>query len=504
MIDCRTVVRIAALAAAIACSSSHHAFAQVCPPQEQDILLAPDGYFAESFGNAIAMSGATAIIGAHLHPARGDQTGAAYVFDTTTGDLVVKLSPDDPQPYQRFADSVAIDNNVAVVGCPWDADQGTHAGAAYIFDATTGVQIAKLLRADGAAFDNFGQAVAVSGQTVIVTTTVANALGLEPGAAYLFDAANGAAIRTIMPDDSRPDQDFGNAVAVDGDTAIIGARWDDDNGFQSGAAYLFDITTGNQLHKLLPDDGAPNELFGQSVAINGNVAVIGASLDDDLGGSAGSAYLFDVSTGMQLAKLFASDGEARDNFGNAVAINGSTALIGASGNDDFGSLTGSAYLFDVATARQTAKFLPAFIAPFYSFGSALAMNDTTAVVGAPGYIDGFGAAHVFDITCDPISLRIAGGCPGRIGFVVEDATPNGDVAFFYARGEGTVIVPPGNLCAGATLHLDATTILGETIQADATGAALSERVASSLVCGRVYVQAIDFTTCRTSNVVFVK
>ena len=128
---------------------------------------------------------------------------------------------------------------------------------------------------------------------------------------------------------------------------MLGAWRDDDDGIESGSAYLFDTTTGNQIAKLLPDDGEVNNLFGRSVGISGNIAIVGAIFDNDNGTVSGSAYLFDVTTGEQIAKLLASDGAAGDVLGRSVGISGNTAIVGALGNDDNGNNSGSVYLFKV-------------------------------------------------------------------------------------------------------------------------------------------------------------
>ena len=118
---------------------------------------------------------------------------------------------------------------------------------------------------------------------------------------------------------------------------------------------------GDQLFKLLPDDGAAQDQFGY-VSISGTTAIVGARHDDDNGNSSGSAYLFDTTTGRQIASLLPNDGAAFDNFGIAVAISGppgkEVAIVGALWDDDNGTDSGSAYLFDTTTGRQLAKLLP--------------------------------------------------------------------------------------------------------------------------------------------------
>jgi hypothetical protein len=133
-------------------------------------------------------------------------------------------------------------------------------------------------------------------------------------------------------------------VALSGNRALIGARGDDDRGGFTGSAYVFDVTTGQQLRKLTASDGAAGDEFGISVAINGNLALVGANADDDVGNSSGSAYLFDLGTGQQLIKLRPADLAANDSFGASVGLGGDLALVSSPG-DVVGGAFGSTYVF---------------------------------------------------------------------------------------------------------------------------------------------------------------
>ncbi len=162
-----------------------------------------------------------------------------------------------------------------------------------------------------------------------------------------------------LPADGMEGDGFGIYIAISGSTAIVGASGDDANGRRSGSAYLFDTTTGDQIAKLLADDGAELDQFGLSVAISPDsigTAIVGAWLHDDNGSQSGAAYLFDTTTGLQITKLLPNDGAVGDNFGRSVAISPDSigsAIVGASGNDDNGTDSGSAYLFDTTPGGLT-------------------------------------------------------------------------------------------------------------------------------------------------------
>ncbi|MCH8152269.1 MAG: hypothetical protein IH830_07840, partial [Planctomycetes bacterium] len=190
--------------------------------------------------------------------------------------------------------------------------------------------------------------------------------------------------------------------------AIVGARFDDDNGIFSGSAYLFDTTTGQQLFKLLADDGATNDLFGVSVAISGPTTIVGAFEVDDNGLGSGSAYLFDTTTGRQLAKLLPDDGATADFFGGSVAISGTTAIVGALGHDDNGDNSGSAYLFDAAVA-------PGMCPWDLDAGGNVGITDLLALLaawgtdpGGPPDFDGDGTVGILDLLA---LLANWGPCP---------------------------------------------------------------------------------------------
>jgi len=212
---------------------------------------------------------------------------------------------------------------------------------AALFDTET-----KLTASDAASGDSFGISVAISGNTVIAGASGDDDGGLESGSAYLFDVTTGNELFKLIATDDRLLDRFGASVAISGNTAIVGAALNDDAGSASGSAYVFDTTTGNQLLKLTASDAAKGDDFGFSVAISGNTAIVGAALDDDTGLHSGSTYFFDVTTGNELFKLTPSDAAVSDQFGTSVAISGNRAIVGAR-FDSHGGLTsaGSAYLF---------------------------------------------------------------------------------------------------------------------------------------------------------------
>ena len=388
----------------------------------------------ERFGTSVAISGDTAIVGASDAAESGVACGAAYVFERNgdTWDQQDKLVPGDGAPGDLFGVSVDISDDTAIVGARQDDDKGDVSGSAYIFrrEGVSWFQQTKLVAPDGAEHDYLGISVAISGDTAIVGANGDDDQGEASGSAYIFTAPEFSGLQSLTMDpagnhlyaiapeenalvvldatdlsvrqalvpaqvkpklvanDGSAGDEFGRSVAIFGDTAIVGAYGDDDEGNESGSAYIFRREGDNwiQQTQLLAGDGAAGNHFGESVAISGDTVIVGASGDDDKGTNSGSAYVFrrDDSEWGQPIKLTAVDGAAFDYFGESVAISGDTVIVGASLDDDKGTNSGSAYVFrwNGDSWVQQTKLLAGDGAEGDYFGASVAISGDTVVVGA--------------------------------------------------------------------------------------------------------------------------
>ncbi|MCB9965201.1 MAG: FG-GAP repeat protein [Rhodospirillales bacterium] len=324
----------------------------------------PDPTWGDNFGNSVAMSGATAVVGApYDDPGGVSNAGSVYVFTAGTAAPsggggadwgTATQSPTIPNPVPAasdgFGNSVAVSGTTAVIGVPFDDPGGVNdVGSAYVFDTTTGNLIATLNNPDPTASDQFGKSVAVSGTTAVIGAYWDSPGGVfGAGSAYVFDAITGNLVATLNNPDPTLADYFGWIVAVSGTTAVVGAFLDDPGGVNdAGSAYVFDTTTGNLITTLNNPAPAADDHFGMSVAVSGTTAVVGAPADDPGGVSgAGSAYVFDTTTGNLLATLNNPDPTASDIFGNSVVVDGTTAVVGAFYDDPGGvNGAGSAYVF---------------------------------------------------------------------------------------------------------------------------------------------------------------
>jgi len=319
-------------------------------------LTAVDGAAGDIFGESVSISGNQAIVGARGDDDNGSSSGSAYVFEKVTGTWiqVAKLTAADGAFADFFGASVSLSGDTAVVGAYRDDDKGSSSGSAYVFERVAGTwtQVAKLTASDGAAVDFLGFSVSISGDKAIAGARGDDDKGSSSGSAYVFERIAGTwtQVAKLTAGDGAFADVFGESVSISGDKAIVGARGDDDKGSSSGSAYVFEKVSGTwtQVAKLTAADGAAGDFFGQSVSISGDKAIAGAYRDDDKGSSSGSAYVFEKISGtwFQVAKLTASDGQAGDFLGFSVSISGDKAIGGARGDDDKGSTSGSAYIFD--------------------------------------------------------------------------------------------------------------------------------------------------------------
>ncbi|UCD74906.1 MAG: FG-GAP repeat protein [Phycisphaerales bacterium] len=346
-------------------------------------LTAEQGAWRNGFGWCGCVSGQVIIVGAQEDDHAGTDSGSAYLFDTVTGDLIRKLIADDAATGDAFGCCVAVSEDIIVVGARFDDDAGGDSGSAYVFDAAKGEQIHKLTADDAEDFDHFGASVSVSGNTIVVGSRYDDDAGFMSGSAYVFDAVSAEQVHKLTADDAAQGDCFGWSVSVNGNTVVVGAPDDSDAGSSTGSAYVFDATTGQQLHKLTADDGAAYDSFGASVSVSGNIAVVGAACTDDAGESTGSAYIFDVTTGQQLHKLTADDGAAYDYFGNSVSISDATIVVGAIFDDDAGPGSGSVYVFDAPTGRQLCKLIAEDATAGDRFGEFVFADADSVLVGAP-------------------------------------------------------------------------------------------------------------------------
>jgi hypothetical protein len=370
------------------------------------VLDNPNAYSTSSgdqFGQSVAVSENYYIVGTREEDdVDGTQSGKAYIYSTSTGELLHTLN--NPNPYDtsfgdQFGSSVSISNNYAIVGAPGEqAGFGTNTGKAYIYSTTTG-SLLYTLDSPVATFGVFfGQSVGITNTHAIVGAYGVTDAGVsDSGKAYIYSTSTGSLLYTLDNPNAystSANDNFGCSVSISNDYAIVGARFEDDaGGSESGKAYIFDVSDGSLLYTLDNPNAystSDNDRFGHSVSISNTHAIVGAFFEDDANGSgSGKAYIYSTSTGELLHTLNNPnpyDTGLNDNFGELVAISDNYAIVGTYQEDDAVGLgVGKAYIY----SNSTGELLQTLDNPnSYSltigdqFAWSVGITDNYAIIGS--------------------------------------------------------------------------------------------------------------------------
>ena len=335
-------------------------------------LTAADGAAGDRFGAAITMDDNYAIVGAPEADVAADpdvlvNAGAAYVFQLISGAWTEtdKISPfgGNAGAQDRFGFSVAASGDFVVIGAYEDDNTGTDSGSVFVFErdysrnvnGTLWTERTNFRPADNAAGNRFGISVALSDTTAVIGASDADGgvNAVDAGAVYVFERGDAGNVWTesakLTPSDAGNGDRFGRDVAVSGDYAIIGAYLDDNNGDESGSAYVY--RRGEEgwenVSQLAPDDGAAGDLFGRGVAMTDQYALISAYSSDSVQGNAGAVYAFELSdeTWSLAEKITVPSALEGARFGFSVALSDSNAAVGAFNGDSEAASTNSAYIY---------------------------------------------------------------------------------------------------------------------------------------------------------------
>jgi len=384
------------------------------------------GSVPNAFGVSLGISGKSIVIGDPGDLTSGSNSGAAFVFMACGAapgewEQSLEIYATDAASGDFFGSDAAVSGGTLIVGAPGDDDQGSYSGAAYILAQNHGGadnwgEVTKLTASDGAAGYHFGNSVSLSGDTAVVGALTESGSGTNSGAAYVFQrniggADNWGEVTKLTASDASAGDRFGESVAIASDFIAIGAPYDADAGSATGAAYVFARNQGGadnwgQVAKLTASDPVSYTFFGNSVAVSGDVVLIGAPQADVNGTLMGAAYIFTRNQGGadnwgQVLKIVAADGAVGDFFGRYVALDGDTAAIGAVNDDDDGSSSGSTFMFyrnqgGADSWGQVAKITASDAAASDDFGTRVGLWNDTLIVGAPGSSEELGAAFIFD------------------------------------------------------------------------------------------------------------
>lgn len=374
-------------------------------------------------GSSVAMDGGVMAVGSPFDNIGGEDSGVVWIHDANSGALLHRLDNPLPLPQSHFGWSVAVSGNRVVIGAPNDNTGASDAGIAYVFDlgsVTPTVPVLTLANPNPAANDGFGYSVAISGTKIVVGTPDGNSGLADAGCVYVYDLASSTPASPVrqMNHPNPSGQNFGHSVSISGSRIAVGAC-QDGVGSDISRAYIYDLNSGTPTVPMRTlDDGTPltNEQFGFAVAIQGDRVVVSAPRDDTMGVDSGRAYAYDLSSGtpsVPMAVLSDVTPAVDDLFGMSLALSGAIVAVGAHLDDDGALNSGSVYCFNLSSVTPGVAFASIDNpgpASGDEFGRAVALSGSRLLVGASGDQTGAndaGSAYVFEILSGTPEIPVA-------------------------------------------------------------------------------------------------
>jgi len=331
----------------------------------------------------LAAVGKNLVIGFPEDDTFGIDAGKACLFDTSKGKVLQTFKSPKPDVGHNFGCSVAAVGDRVVIG-EYRADKPNLrlAGAAYIFDASTGKMLHTLDKPSLAAEDYFGRAVGVLGENFLIACSGDDAGGKNAGAVFLYDSSTGELLQVFRKPEP-PSQGFGRAIAAVGDNLLVGDDLDDTKGPNAGAVHLLDGSTGELLRTFYNPMLGRGHGFGKAVAALGNNVLIAEKSFKPSRAEGGSVYLFDGVTGELLRTFQNPNPVVDDGFGQSVAVVGGNVLVGANHAHANGLNVGAAYLFDASNGELLHTFLNPTPGWNDNFGVRVAALGNNILITAP-------------------------------------------------------------------------------------------------------------------------
>jgi ELWxxDGT repeat protein len=308
------------------------------------------------FGYKVSGNSAITVIGAEHATVNGVPfAGAAYVYDNATGNLLWTLHDPTPDASVVTADGFGFDT---AVSDQWIVVSNNHSnpslnkpGEVHIFSATTGAFVRTIANPEASPGDRFGESLAISGSTLAVGVPGGDVGALNTGTVYTFNISSGELLRTIANPSQVSGDNFGREIAMSGNNLVIGALFEDTGAVSAGSAYVFNSTTGALLRTYRNPTPQLNEQFGSSVAIQGDTVAIAAYKDNSAGTDSGSVYVFSISSGsvVPLRSIPNPVPTIGDQFGYGISISGNKIAIGTPSDDVGTTNTGTVYVYDLTT-----------------------------------------------------------------------------------------------------------------------------------------------------------
>ena len=373
------------------------------PSQAPNLLVAPDGASFDWFGTSVDHDAGHIVIGAEEDGDLGQSSGSVHVWSTLSG-YITKLTAPDGAAADNFGGDVGVSGTTIVVGAPLTDSVFTDSGSTYLFQ-TNGAHITTIVSPDAHAIDGgnrFGYSVAISGTNVVIGAPGILNIHESVGVVYLYDTAGKFITKW---EESFPASECGHSVAIEGTYVAVGCPKSFESSMTSGSAYLHDLNA-EATYKLLPSLASPGMEFGYSIALSSEKVIVGARKAD--GGAAdqrGAAYLFRLNGSLE-RKIQAPDNRADlDACGQSVDISSSLIIVGCPDQDGNQTDSGVSYVFN-SWGDYIDTLVPDVEYGSGHFGYDVSVEGTSIIVGAPKYpgrddLAAAGAAYKYEVNDFP-------------------------------------------------------------------------------------------------------
>lgn len=469
----------------------------------------------DGMGQALSASSTWMAAAAPYADGNEQRAGIVYMFRREGPRWIERQILADPRGREndRFGASVSVGPERMLVGVPLIDLGATSTGAVVVY-ALSGQQwvFETVIRApQPTEFSQFGDHVILDGDFAYIGAPSDDAIGTNFGAVYVFhfDGINWNHVHTIVDPDPQIHDSFGSSIALAGDLLIVGAFGEDDFGESSGAAFIFRLIDGQWTleARITASDGQASDWFGRASAIGPDWAIVGADHQNE---QRGAAYFFrrEGANWIEHAKVMSNNPSRNSNFGDKVSLLGDLAIVAEPG--DRVNSHGSLFMYSLDGETWSLERRLVDIDTTHEenrFGSSHWLDENSLFVRAgqslPLFV--FDAVAMYDRNgrCGPV-LSATTTCPSpeMIDVTVRwtGGTPNGRIAIIHAGERGFLYIPGNYPCAGTWLGLTAqrATIAYQGTSGPNGGRTLDSRV-SRLLCG-TYIQLIDLETCLPSNV----
>ena len=365
----------------------------------------PQGLFSPSpvpddyYGLSIAVDNQYIAVGSWQDDVSAYHDGRVYLFNTNTGNYVRTIYPAIRDRNGAFGTSVAIEGNLLLTGSFTDSTVHGLSGGAYLHNINTGALIAHFVTQQGFSGQHIGRSVAIQAPVALIGAPNDNEGGTSAGGVFVFHTDFLFEITKIKPNVPIANERFGSSVAIDGNFVVVGAPGYGNS--TTGAVYVFNLTTGVQLHRIVPVGSLNFDYVGASVDINNGIIAIGAPEHDSAAINGGAVYLYNATTGTLIRKITRPDAGSQDGFGSSVSIENNTLVVGAPHRDPSGFNTGSVFIYnDVIAGGEINEAFSYSVPNNQEMGQDVAINDGHIVGSTSGYMDVDGYAAIFHQYCD--------------------------------------------------------------------------------------------------------